>query len=672
MSNRNSLVVASLAAVGSLGFSLINVPVATAAPGQTSEAAQTVSAISSQVRVAQLTPPVVWTKCGRSIPARAKCGHVKTLADPLRPALGKQRVGFEFYPRKDKSRPSRGTLVAHEGGPGYPSTESRADYLGMFGPLMDRRAVLLVDKRGTGASDALACKPLQRGTLPYEDAVGVCGKRLGERADTYGTAYAADDMAVVLDALAIDQIDLYGDSYGTFFAQTFAVRHPDRVRTLTLDAAYPISDQDPWYRDTNRAISDAVTRVCVRDPACSVEPGDALTRLRDLGAELHANPVKGQAYDSEGAKKRVTLSGVNLALVTAYATYGTTIYRELDAAVRAYEAGMRKPLKRLVAENITDDLDNGSPYYYSAAEYIATICNDYPALWDLSLPPGPAREQEYLDARMALRLAEPEAFDPFRRDDWINSGWGEARTCLQWPSPTDQVLPEAPGTTYPDLPTLVLSGDLDSVTSPEGGQLVADRFPGASFVSVPNVGHVTALGDRQGCAEGIVRRFVRTGGVVSGAECVTVDYPPVRTVSVFARTMAELKPAKQGGAVISSMNDRRLVTAALQVAGDLAPRWWNNYTGDGVGLRGGTYSYTGSNILRFRVSDYAFVRDVAADGRAIWDRDSGTYTVDFTVDGPGGRDGRIKATWNDYDFNAKAVVTGSIHNRPVRLRTPAP
>ncbi len=620
----------------------------------------------------QKTPKVHWDSCFKYVPKRAKCGHIMTLADPLRPALGKQRVGFEFYPRKDKTSSSLGTLVANEGGPGYPSTESRDYYLAMFGPLMQRRAVLLVDERGTGASDALKCKPLQRGTMRYEQAVGVCGERLGGRADTFGTAYAADDMAVVLDALGIDQIDLYGDSYGTFFAQTMALRHPDRLRTLTLDASYPVSGQDPWWADTNRAISDAVTRVCDRDPVCASHPGDALTRLRDLAAELHAHPIKGVARDSEGTRKKVTVNGVNLALVAAYATYGTTIYKELDAALRAWERGMRKPLKRLVAENITDDPDNGSPYYYSATEYIAVICNDYPSLWDVALPPGPQREAQYRAARKALASNDPDAFDPFRMDDWIKSGWAEARTCLRWPAPTNLVLPEEPGVDYPDLPTLVLSGDLDSVTSPEGGQDVASRFPDATFVSVPNVGHVTALGDRQGCAEGIVRRFLKSGGTVSGTDCVDTAYAPVRTVPVFSRTMAHLQPAKQGSSVKSSSNDRRLVTAALAVAGDLVPRWWNNYTGDGVGLFGGTYSYTGDDVLRFRVKKYGFVRDVKATGTVVWNRDTGVYTVDLDVFGPGRRDGRIKATWNDYDNDAVAKVRGKIHDRPVKLTTRAP
>jgi pimeloyl-ACP methyl ester carboxylesterase len=40
---------------------------------------------------------------------------------------------------------------------------------------------------------------------------------------------------------------LYGDSYGTFFSQVFAGRHPELLRTLVLDAAYPTFGEDAWY-----------------------------------------------------------------------------------------------------------------------------------------------------------------------------------------------------------------------------------------------------------------------------------------------------------------------------------------------------------------------------------------------------------------------------------------
>ena len=40
------------------------------------------------------------------------------------------------------------------------------------------------------------------------------------------TAYAADDLAAVMRALELGKVDLYGDSYGTFFVQEFVARLP--------------------------------------------------------------------------------------------------------------------------------------------------------------------------------------------------------------------------------------------------------------------------------------------------------------------------------------------------------------------------------------------------------------------------------------------------------------
>ncbi|MFI6907867.1 alpha/beta fold hydrolase [Nonomuraea sp. NPDC050394] len=60
----------------------------------------------------------------------------------------------------------------------------------------------------------------------------------------------------------------------------------------------------------------------------------------------------------------------------------------------------------------------------------------------------------------------------------------------------------------PDVPTLVISGDLDSNTTDENGRLNAARFPRARFLSIPNTGHVPE-GDPTGCAISIVVGFIR-------------------------------------------------------------------------------------------------------------------------------------------------------------------
>jgi hypothetical protein len=80
----------------------------------------------------------------------AWCGHLRVPFDRHDPRAGTIPIGFEWYPAG--SRHAAGTIVAMEGGPGYPSTGSRDYYLELFAPLLGSRNLLLVDNRGTGTS----------------------------------------------------------------------------------------------------------------------------------------------------------------------------------------------------------------------------------------------------------------------------------------------------------------------------------------------------------------------------------------------------------------------------------------------------------------------------------------------------------------------------------------
>ncbi|MFI5114552.1 MAG: alpha/beta fold hydrolase [Terriglobales bacterium] len=183
----------------------------------------------------------------RCVGGRAYCGSIERPLDPSGTVAGTIKIGFEFYPHTDNSQPPLEAIVAEEGGPGYATTGSRDGYLALFAPLHDRRDILLVDDRGTGRSQALDCPLLQREPNPRFPGIRACGSQLGDTAYLYGSGLGADDLAAVLDALGIPIINLYGDSYGTWFSQTFAGRHPERLRSLVLDSAYPVVGQSPWY-----------------------------------------------------------------------------------------------------------------------------------------------------------------------------------------------------------------------------------------------------------------------------------------------------------------------------------------------------------------------------------------------------------------------------------------
>jgi hypothetical protein len=76
-------------------------------------------------------------------------GKVERPLDPTGAVAGSLSIYFEFNAHSGPSR-SLGTLVATEGGPGYPATESRAEYLALFKPLMTGHDVVIMDNRGRG------------------------------------------------------------------------------------------------------------------------------------------------------------------------------------------------------------------------------------------------------------------------------------------------------------------------------------------------------------------------------------------------------------------------------------------------------------------------------------------------------------------------------------------
>lgn len=532
---------------------------------------------------------------------RALCGSIRREWEPGRPEEGTVRVGFVLIPARDTSRPAVGTLVPHEGGPGYSTTGSVGSFLRMYGDLVERRNVLLVDQRGTGRSEPIDCPALQDLRTEYYKAAGTCGRSLGERADDYTTALSADDTAAVAEALGLGPLDLYGDSYGTFFQQVFAGRHPDLVRSIVLDGAYPAYGETGWYPTQGPAMRHAFQTV---DPRWRASIGRVLARVRE-------HPWRGVSHDADGRRMRVVVDGSTLAAVAYGATYGPAFYREMTAALRSGLRGDRAPLLRLVAEAIGGGTDAGSPRAYSEGLDAAVACHDYPQVYDMTARPS-EREEQYDAALVRRSRTAPRTYGPFTVQEYAGSDWQMLDWCLRWPvaaedNPAGPVQP--PGGSYPDVPVLVLSGELDSITTPAEGAMIVEQFPDATQVVVPNSFHVTALGDTDGCASAMVRRFVRD----PSAEPGTCDgrIPPVDAMPAFPRSVDDL-------------GRKRTVDATVA---DVMDRWWNNYSGHGVGLRGGTFRYTGGAVVTFRLDEVRLVDDLAVSGRVVWDRYAGTVRL---------------------------------------------
>ncbi|MGC1379513.1 MAG: alpha/beta fold hydrolase, partial [Candidatus Baltobacteraceae bacterium] len=451
------------------------------------------------------------------------CGSVRVAFDPAGRIRGTLDIALEWLPHANRAARSSGTIVAVEGGPGYPSIGSRSYYRALYRPLLQTREMLVVDNRGTGLSGAIVCHPLQRAQAMLLRDVTRCGEELGKTSDLYGTALAADDMAAVLTALRIRKADLYGDSYGTFFVQAFAGRHPERVRSLVLDGAYQVIGGNPWYPSEGPTMRSAFNIACARSPVCAPLQGSSLDRIDRLLAVLRT--------DRHGKT-----TPADLAFVMDSAGLDPLAYRDLDAAARAYVGGDRVPFERLASEAYTEEEGSGGrARAYSQGLFVAASCSDNPQAYEMRLEP-PARTIAWHRALQRKRARDPRIYAPFTIDEFLGTplDYSYVPLCTTWPvassgHPAGQPVP--PGTHFPAVPALVLNGDLDTTTTPAEGAKAAALFPRATHVIVANTGHVTAIDDFYGCASGIVRRFTESGQIDSAC---AAHVPAMHLVPGFA------------------------------------------------------------------------------------------------------------------------------------------
>lgn len=413
---------------------------------------------------------------------RYRCGSIEVPLERTDSSYGTTEIGFAVLPAE---RESEGAIFAVEGGPGYPSTGTAQAYRNLFGALLERRDLVLVDQRGQGRSEQYDCPDLQKGLGPESLALANCARALGDAFVSYRTSAAADDVDWVRRALGYETIALYGDSYGTFLGQSYAYRHPEALEALVLDSAYPAFGEDPWYPSLPRTGLSSLDTSCDRSPKCD---GDALERL-ERGVEILRK-------DGRGTDAIIT------ALIDA--AYGPpATYLAIDRAMAALIDGNASQYKNLVAEGKPGAGDQDK---YSRAGELVVGCNDYPMVWDVESSEPERREQ--LEESIE---SYPDKFAPFTPREIANSPGTSYLECLTWPAPTDVYEPAVdPESAEPtEAPVFVVSGELDDVTTPNEGRVVASFFPDSEHFIAKNAGHVDSLYFADGAAAKRIRAFLR-------------------------------------------------------------------------------------------------------------------------------------------------------------------
>ncbi len=645
------------------------------------------------------------------------CGYVPVPLDWSHPGNPEKiKIFFELY-TPARSGPTESAMLMNWGGPGFTTTGRRDYAFYSFGKNLDAHDLLLIDDRGRGYSGTIDCGSLQHGTKPFAQAEAECAAQLGMAASRYGTGDIAQDTDAVRAALGYDKVDYFGWSYGGVDVEAYATRFGNHLRSIVLDSplgtpalyqfhpghlraqAEPnkvrkrslsiVDDSptgtpalDPFAFDYVRTRADLrmVLLDCLRSPTCAPDHPLPDIELDALVSTICSNPVEGDSHDASGNKMHVKIDeGALVGYVIDNPTGNFTSTGELLAAAGALRRGDPVPLLRLGAEGyLTRVGEGGDPTFWSYGATQATWSADFDFPWDWSAPVS-TRQKQYDAAVAALPSRH---FEPFSKEAVTALLFDSVSPSLWWEMPTPPSPIALPNANYPHVPTLVISGDMDTSVPLEITRKVASLYPDSVFVQVAEAGH-TAIRWSQ-CAAGLASEFIRTlkvGDTRCAATPETV-WPAVGRFPLFARDAVPAEVDETGGNEIGT-DERMVVTVAVATAIDAMQRRLLG-SGTGVGLRGGTFHRRPGDSTTWTVylTNCAFTEDVTVSGTATWSPGSSrwllgftgdsSFKADLTVAGAGTQGGtlHVEGKWLAPGPVGKFKVTGTLGGKNVAVLVP--
>ena len=415
----------------------------------------------------------------------ARKGRKITLKVVVFPATGSEREPDPF--------------VYIPGGPGSSATEDAPGIAQAFASIRTRRDLVFIDQRGTGGSHPLDCKLFNPADpqsyleyfFPLED-VRKCRQELEPKANLklYTTPIAMDDLDEVRSALGYERLNLFGGSYGTRAALVYLKRHPQSVRTVTLQGVSPTNQFMPRdFAAVNEHALQGIIAECAADEACN----KAFPNLREETKAVLERLIKGpievevsvpSSAPSAGAATtaKIKLSRDLAAEAIRYMLYSPPSAGRVPLVIHQAAQGNFVPLAEsalLYRRRIVSTGSNGL--------YLSITCaEDLP--W---IKPG---EGERLSANTFLgdyRLRQ------------------QREACALWPRAT--ISKDYSEPTKADVPVLILTGEWDPVTPPAHGDAVAKHLTSSLHVVVPHGAH--GLGGLQGsdCILRLMATFVDRG-----------------------------------------------------------------------------------------------------------------------------------------------------------------
>ncbi len=445
--------------------------------------------------------------------AAVECGFVVVPEDHNAPTGPTIRLAVTVL--KDESEEHQpDPVILLSGGPGEKTVANVPALAQVLAPIHPNRDLIVFDQRGVGLSEpALECPEFVEALFDLLDeadpdvalptqfhALMACRDRLlseGHNLSAYNTVQNAADVNAIRIALGYDQVNLYGGSYGSLLAQATMRDYPEGIRSVAINSVLPV--EKSLFVEASTSTANAVLRLldgCAADEACdSAYPNlqavlfQVIDRLNNEPIPITVtNPLDGQSYDAV-----LTGDAVFGNLVTFL--YITQIIPVLPQATYDVYNGDYELMTQLSSTRLAllDLTSRGMTY--------SVLCTD-----DLI----GRTPQDLLNIRAAL----PRQLEG-RADPEVIVKYGIFGICENWP--IEEADPSVKEPLVSDIPTLVLEGELDPVTPPEYGQLVAGYLSNSYFFEFPGVGHDVLANE---CAREIAGDFLDDPTQAPDAACI--------------------------------------------------------------------------------------------------------------------------------------------------------
>ena len=441
--------------------------------------------------------------------ADASCGYL-VVPENRSQATGRTiRLFVATYPaRSPEKRPDPVVFLA--GGPGDISPWDVNELIAA--DFIRDRDIVLMAQRGTWLSEpALTCASIDDfnrellGLRFYSEATKrahlaateACHRELaatGADLSAYNSTESAADFADLRTVLGYAAWNVYGLSYGSYLAQTLMRDHPDGIRSVVLDSVLPTTYTVAANWEITRSGFDNLFQACAAEPACNAAHPHLEETFTGLVNKLEAEPLTITVSDpATGEDLEVVLDGGALVDWLRNQNYAVPLLQAAPNRIDGLAANRAASIEA-IAKSRVERAPPSDP--------------DVPAI-SYGLALGVSCREDYPFATPEdLAAAGQKAFPDYPasiRDQGVG-GWAYFNEDCRdvWKVPAAPEAMHQPVAS--SIPTLLISGSFDTLTSLAGAEAAAASLSDATIISIPGIGHVVA--PKSPCAQAVIVSFL--------------------------------------------------------------------------------------------------------------------------------------------------------------------